>query len=78
MIRATAFLKRHHIGTRDDGTPVYLKRRWRAFFIAILVGKRTVIMNATIGPPMHHAVNEHGVIIAGCTFTTIPQNVVEA
>ena len=46
-MKATDFLKRKYLG-ETNGEATYSKRNWRAFFIALLAGERTVVMNARI------------------------------
>ena len=45
---AWRLLRRKRLGTLD-GKTVYSDRMWRAFFLSLLAGGRTVIINAHIG-----------------------------
>lgn len=46
-MKSLDYLKRKPVGYMD-GKRVYSRRDWRAFFISLIAGDRTVVMNATV------------------------------
>lgn len=46
-MKSLDYLKRKPLGWQD-GKRVYSRRDWHAFFISLIAGDRTVVMNATI------------------------------
>jgi hypothetical protein len=66
-MRAIDALRRHKIGQDFAGDPIYAGPNFRLFFLLLIAGGRTVVLNATFKRGVVD-LNGGNVIIAGCKF----------